>query len=557
MERPRSTCPAVPLGWELFLGREAARNRLVWALRPSPGGELPPSSRRLLQDRIRRYSSLYPDRDCRWSSFQGGGEGLALPLVEGERLESYLSSVPRLAPATFGALLRDVVAEMTACLEMPHVLWHGTAEDFLVTVRHGVSLRVRFVPEFRLLQGFSEFDPARLPEHCLGIVLGLVKRLEEGGEIAGGSRLRRALLKLERKFRAGQTGGVEDLLGVLDRILARYAERVARRETEGRERFALREDHRPAGMVAERVVGGATRIYPERLPLPHPERPRASFSSFVLPARNGSEARTESERLAYLLPPEEWLLSGAVNGLNSRIVDPKLREMSGIPRLRSVFAEEEFTAAFGDPDCGVPLPSYLFLVKLPETAVIAILDRILDTLDRIEPDPSAEDLPLSGRREGILDSPWQVQLHRLSRHGEGAPKNRRERPFWERPLGEWSGWRVKLRLELPTEAMIAEGEMAWDVIRERFAGKFLPALACWMLGFDRFDIVRSRRELESTALHPDVGINALFEASVTHFRDDSSDHRARFLSLLAEGLEMARRQSGERREVTRLSCRKT
>jgi hypothetical protein len=280
-------------------------------------------------------------------------------------------------------------------------------------------------------------------------------------------------------------------------------------------------------MVARFLGEGFRKSYPQNLSDEEPTKSLAPFSPYVILAKNPHVESHRSLRYAYLLPPEDWLVNGFVNEVNQKLMHPFLSDFEGTTRFRAVYSEERFTAVMGDAEKGIPIPIYGYLGTIQMDDVIEILRRFASILDALE----------SGGAAVTLSTPWQLQIHREDPGGNlEVPKIP-----WNHSLANWPGWSLKIRTEIPTEQLIAEpSEIGWKWIYEELDRKFLPALACWLLGLQDFRDDETSVRIQRRGFHPITELQALFETSRQYLREDVREHRHRFIDLLEEGLFITR-----------------
>lgn len=534
IESPGANAPPVPLGWDLHIARLRHHDGLLWLVCPSPGGRVPPETVSSIRQRIESYRTFHPESPYRWHEHDGDFEGLLCPLIEGEQIASYLRSREGIPESTGIALLRHLVAELVRWVDLPEFLENVRAEDFLVSLSYGVRVRVVLPAGFSFLREPRQVDGHSLQWHCLSLVSDLYRIMTRAeGELATPekNKLQKPFQKLERLWRAKKWNSLEELLDRVDQVLERMGKpmlRVLPSSPKGVSRavlFATRPEVRPRGMVARFLSEGFSKAYPEKI-VPAGEFPQlVPFSPYVSMACNPAAREGERLRYAYLLPPEDWLVDGFVNEINRKLTDPFLKEFKGTTRFRSVFSEEDFTAAVGDPEKGIPLPIYGYLRTIQPGQVIGILRKLARLLDEVE----------SGGSRFHLVTPWQVQLH-LSKDPE------QEEPgkfAWNHDLERWPEWHVKIRAEKPTEHLIAEpSELCWRWIYRELGEKFFPAIASWLLVLSLIREDEGTARLQTIGFHPNAEISALFQAARDHLREGSGEHRERFLGLLKEGLQM-------------------
>lgn len=535
VKNPGINAPLVPLGWDLYIARRQREDGLLWLVCPSPGGRVPSETIDLIRRKIALSETKNPGQLYSWHEFDGKFEGLICPLAEGEQIAPYLRSRETVPLSTGYSLLRLMVAEIARWADSPELLESVRAGDFLVSLSYGVKVRIVLSLGFSFLREPRVSDDSALQWHCLSLVSELYRAMNraEGTSSPGADRnkLEKPFQKLERRWRAGKWKGIEPVLGEVDKLLQKMEIAESKREKPESNAllFATRPEIRPEGMVARFLAGGFRNSYPDHLADSKGQSNSRPFSPYVLLGRNPQAKPAESLRYVYLLPPEDWLVDGFVNEVNQKLIHPFLACFEGTTRFRAVYSEERFTAVVGDPEKGIPVPLYSYLVAVQPEQVIEILrrlSRIFDVMDS----------------EGVkiqLSTPWQLQLHRV---GQENPKGNNHLA-WNQSLDKWPAWSLKIRTEIPTEHLIAEPSgICWKWIHEKLDHKFLPALASWLLSLPEIRNDDSTVRIQTRGFHSIPEIHALFESTRLHLKEGVAEHRHRFIDLLEEGLRITAAQ---------------
>jgi len=195
-------------------------------------------------------------------------------------------------------------------------------------------------------------------------------------------------------------------------------------------------------------------------------------------------------------------------------------------RTRALLCEEDFTLLISTRAPGIPLPALLELRGGVDTAdVLRLAGKICRALDQFD----------SAEFEFELESPWQIEIYQL----KGAAASEWN-SFVREPCSDWPAWDIRVRVEVPTEAILEPSEKSsWLFLLERMKGKSFPTLLAWMLEWRRLEWAANEGALEREPISWDKRFESLFEAAPEHFESLNPSHRERLLKLVSEGYGMA------------------
>ncbi|MEM7602327.1 MAG: hypothetical protein AAF357_13035, partial [Verrucomicrobiota bacterium] len=201
---------------------------------------------------------------------------------------------------------------------------------------------------------------------------------------------------------------------------------------------------------------------------------------------------------------------------------PFLSEHPNSLRTRSLLCEENFTLVVTDQRTAIPLPS-LFEIKggMETEDALRFARKIRRALDQFD----------SAEFHFEIASPWQVEIVLLGDNEEGD-----WRSLVNNACSEWPVWDVRIRVEIPTEAVLESSERtAWNYLMNKMNGKSFPALVVWLLEWRRLEWAAKQGALDREPISWDMRFDSLFNAASDYFEPNNASHRERLLSLLEEG----------------------
>lgn len=465
-----------------------------------------------------QHTLLSPEEErYRITSGENGEVNIYCPFLEGEVLVTYLR---RISPASEDLSLRlvgDIIDVLLRFVRAPRLLAGLSLDDFLVCVRDGIRLesRVFIVPSLlRTEQPKSDFQIA---EEWIGTVSRLflaVKAKWQQDLLSHDPALARPFRKLLKDLREGKEKPLVDRLVELRKVV--FSEVSRAKKSDLSLRFAG--GGFPTGELSERFLSESSHERPEMRRVHDFEIP-VQFSHFMVEVDSGQGDR----KVCYLAPPDEWVDAAVVDSVNRKMSHSFLHAHHNGIRIRSVLCQDSCTALFANPPMGLPLPSLLrFRGGLSYVEFLFLFNKVHRALSQFD----------SADFEFDLRSPWQIQLH---------PESAKSPSEWEKMLGtdirDWPSWDIKVRVELPMEYLLdLENSPSWKGVYRRLGRKFFPALVCWIMDWQRFELAFDTGKIDSEVLSRDERFNAMFEAARKFLDALDIEQRENFLRLVEEGV---------------------
>lgn len=506
-------------GWEFGIGRRSSLgNQLCAVFCEGPDSSFPKGYRDSLVQRFDLLRRAVPltEKNAYWLEEKNGGAlELWCPYCEGESLLSFIGGRREVGDDLAFELIGDLVDVLIRFVKFPRLLSGLTLDDFRVCVRDGVRLECKgFVAPslFRREKPKSDFQIA---SEWIGIVARMYVAVRSGwkGHLSSHDPFAaRPFRKMLRDLGAGKERSLIDRMVGLRKVIFSEVSAPAREGLEARAAW----ENFPSGILSSRLFQGLDEVQcdvAERDKMP----PR--FSHFAVEAGEC----VNQKRVCYLVPADDWVGVPIVDTLNRKMSHSFLQAHHNGIRARSVLCRENCTALLTDLPIGVPLPSLLrFRGGLNHEEFMFLLQKIHRALGQFE----SADFLLD------LRSPWQLQLHLE----EGrAPSNWRD--ILSMDIRSWPSWDIRVRVELPMEYMFpSRNSPSWAFVFERLGEKFFPALVCWIMGWERFELAWDTGVIASEPLSRDERFDAFFQAARKFLEATDIGQRENFLRMVDEGV---------------------
>lgn len=446
---------------------------------------------------------------------EGSCEILVAP-VEGEPFPVYLKRARPSLRHSLG-LMQDIVVRLRELAKVSRVISNVSLHDFLVVSRSGAALEAGWHPVFSVIreeESQSDFGIACFWGETIARIYAAAKDGWERDLSEYDPAAPRTFRKLLKTLRSGRETGVADSLDELERCL--------RREMDALRPLSDPGSHLPVpplGALGTFLLDEFAMEYAEKLDPQPAELPLGCASPFVLLLK--SDAGEEQQ--GSLLPPEGWFEDSLIQGVNRKMAIPFLSNHPNTLRTRALLCEENFSLVISDRRPGVPLPMLLEMKGGIEIAeALRLGEKVRRVLDQFD----------SAEFDFEFRSPWQIEIF---------PLRESEMSDWQtilaKPCPEWPAWDLRIRAEVPTEAILeSAGRAVWPHLLRKLDGKAFPALIAWMLEWRRLEWASRQGALAREPISWDRRLDSLFAAASEHFAPHNPSHRERLLSLLREGL---------------------
>lgn len=514
---PRTWAGQLPGSWKFGFARHEQGETLGWVFRCQDPEQLPKEYGESVRQRFALLGRLKNLPHVAPASLGADGEALEV-FVEMPDGEPWVESLDRSAPFSEGTvpqLALDLLESLESLVPVPRLLSNVRLEDFALYFRDGVVPSLALCPALFLLRiedPVSDFQIGkRWAEH-----LSRIRIHARSGRRRPFDPLRFPSGRLFRERFLGP--GPEAERGLAERLhdLREPFVKASKPQSCG--------DAFPNGLLSNFLKSRAQSGSGEELVSPGngPTEWESGVSSFHLKRLTGKEGET---RDAYLLPPESWFERSLLGGINRRLSHPLLKGHPNAPRIRSIRCEEDYTLLLADPSEGVPLPSLVTArTGLAPAEVVIVLKKTNRAWSQFES---------IGAAPGI-DTPWQVELH-LEESADSADWG----TLLKTRLESWPPWDVKLRFERPTESLLAGlTRDSWNGVARLLEGKFLPALAVWLLDWVRFQRTAREGTLDGVPMNLQPELAALFAAARDQLDPSNHEQREKFINLVAEGIDI-------------------
>jgi len=505
----------VPPFWSFGIGRSQPGDELAWVFHLDGSTTLPRGYLDSVRQRYRQFQGVKGNRPV----FRERDEEpifLATFTPDGESFPAYLARVPSLPESTIFGIVADLIAQLRGLVVAPRVLANVELADFFVYARDGIVPALVFCPSFALLRveiPRSDYEIARGWAERLAALHSFVNNGRKGSLNSLPPSENKAFRPLFKLLESGRDRTLDERFAEIGKLFDRGSV-----DKERSLDLPLTHQLFPTGPIARLLDQRARESDPGRFSAV--SQSQATFSAFRIETKAQGETPA---RVSHLLPPEAWFANSLVDPLNRRLSHPFLKAHHNFTRIRSFYCDENLTLLSGDPFVGIPLPSLLAArdgISTEDLLLIAgKLHRAFAQFESADFDPA-------------LVSPWQVELHL---------ENGVTSPGWDNllnsPITIWPPWEVVIRVERPAEAFLpGDSTTSWRWVRSHFNDKFFPALVAWMLDWKRFRWAARSGTLANEPLSWDERIVDLFLAAGKHLDSTKAAQRAKFLTLVEEGL---------------------